>query len=116
MIPKHHIHAFLNRGLHCLGLILFILGLGTIGIRVFEHLSYIDAFYFTCMIATGQGPAPNVSPVTVYGKLFTCLLAFVSTGSMVASLGYLFGPMMGHLWKLGLTKVEAELEHFHKPK
>ena len=116
VIPKHHLHSFFNRGLHCLGLIGAILFLGTTCMHLLEGFSYVDAFYFTSMIATGQGPAPTVSPVTASGKLFTCLLAFISTGVMVASLGFLFGPFLGKLWKIGITKFEEELEYLRKEK
>jgi hypothetical protein len=68
------------------------------------------------MIATGQGPAPTVCPVTVFGKLFTCFIAFMSMGVMVASLGFLFGPFLGKLWKIGINKFEEELHHLHKNK
>ena len=65
------------------------------------------------MIATGQGPPPFISPVTASGKIFTCFFAFVSVGSMVASLGFLFGPFLGKLWRIGVIKLEEELEELH---
>lgn len=107
----HHIHAFLHRTLHCLILISVVLVVGTLAMHFLEGFRYIDAFYFTSMIATGQGPAPMVNPTTVLGKLFTCMLAFVCTGTMIASLGYLFGPVAGRLWKFGVLKVEEEIDH-----
>ena len=116
MIPKHHLYSFLHRGLYSLGSVGFILFLGTACLHFIEGFSYVDAFYFTSMIATGQGPASTISPVTVSGKLFTCFLAFISVGVMVASLGFLFGPFLGKLWKVGITKFEEELQHFHKDK
>ena len=83
-----------------------------------EGFSLIDSFYFTSMIATGQGPAPSVSPVTSLGKIFTSALAFVSTGVMIASLGFLLGPFLGRLWKIGVIKMEEEIDHLkkHNPK
>ena len=114
MIPKHHYHSLFHRGLYCLGLVSLILVLGTLCIHALEGFSYIDAFYFTSMIATGQGPAPTLSPATVPGKLFTCFLAFVSVGAMVASLGFLFGPFLGKLWRVGVLKFEEELAHLRK--
>ena len=81
-----------------------------------EGFSLIDAFYFTSMIATGQGPAPSIFPVTLAGKLFTCFMAFISVGSMVASLGFLFGPFFGKLWRIGVVKFEEELELLKKHK
>lgn len=111
---RHHLHSFWKRGLYCLILVSIVQLIGTFGLHVIENFSYMDAFYFTSMIATGQGPAPTVAPVTAAGKLFTSLLAFISVGTMVASLGFLFGPFMGRLWKIGIIKFEEELEHLKK--
>lgn len=113
---RHHYHSFLNRGLYCLALVTFILLLGTLGMHVIEGFSLIDAFYFTSMIATGQGPAPSISPVTLLGKLFTSFMAFISVGSMVASLGFLFGPFFGKLWRIGVVKLEEEVASFKEHK
>lgn len=115
-IPKHHLHSFFYRGLYCIGLVGSILLIGTICMHHIEGFSYVDSFYFTTMIATGQGPAPTMNPATVFGKLFTCLLAFIATGSMIASLGFLFGPWFGKIWKVGITKVEEEIKYLKKKK
>ncbi len=108
-IRYHHYHSFFNRGLYSLSLATIVLSLGTFGFHWFEGFSYIDSFYFASMIATGQGPAPNTTPVTPLGKLFTCFFAFISMGSMIASLGFLFGPFCGKLWRVGVIKLEEEL-------
>ena len=111
---RHHYHSALNRGFYCLLLIAFILLLGTWGIHKLEKFSLIDSFYFTSMIATGQGPAPTIAPQTSAGKIFTSFLAFISAGAMIASLGFLFGPFLGKLWRIGVLKFEEELEHLKK--
>ncbi len=114
MIPKHHLHSFLHRGLYCFALVASVLIAGTVALHVIEGFSYLDAFYFTSLIATGQGPAPTIEPVTPAGKLFTCVLAFVSVSVMITSLGFLFGPFLGRLWHVGIVKMEEEIGHFHK--
>jgi hypothetical protein len=111
--PKH-LHSLVHRGLYCLLLIGIVMTAGTVGMHAIEHFSYIDAFYFTSMIATGQGPAPSIAPVTCAGKLFTCVLAFISVGTMVASLGFVFGPFFGRLFKTGAAKLEEEIEHLKR--
>ena len=83
--------------------------IGTLGIHFIERFSFIDAFYFTSMIATGQGPTGPLCPVTPSGKLFTALLAFISVGSMITAFGFLFGPFFGKLWRIGVLKLEEEL-------
>ena len=108
-IRKHHYHSFRNRGLYFLAIASLTLGLGTFGFHRLEGFSYIDSFYFASMIATGQGPAPSIFPATAPGKLFTCLFAFFSVGSMIAALGFLFGPFLGRLFHIGTVKLEEEL-------
>ena len=115
-IHKHHYHSPIKRGIYSLVLVSFILLLGTLGFHFIEGFAYIDSFYLTSMLATGQGPAPSVSPSTSLGKLFTSLIAFISVGSMVAAFGFLFGPFFGKLWRIGVVKLEEELQHLHKEK
>lgn len=113
-LRKKHYHSSFNRGIYCFLLVAAVLFLGTVGIHHYEKFSYLDSFYFTSMIATGQGPAPNAVPITAGGKIFTCFLAFISVGSMVASFGFLFGPFFGQLWRVGIVKLEDEIHHLHK--
>ena len=112
---KHHYHSFRNRGLYFLAIAALMLAGGTLGFHFIEGFSFVDAFYFASMIATGQGPAPSIFPVTSGGKLFTCLFAFISAGSMVAALGFLFGPFLGKLFRIGVLKLEEELHLIKKP-
>ena len=91
------------------------MAVGTFGIRSLEGFSWVDSFYFMSMVATAQGPAAQ--PVTVAGKIFTSFIAFVSVGSVVACLGFLFGPFFGKLWRLGVLKLEEEMHALaHKDK
>ena len=113
-IRKHHFHSGRNRAIYCFSLAGFVLAFGTFGLHFIEGFSLIDAFYFTSMIATGQGPAPSIAPQTDLGKLFTSILAFISAGVMIASLGFLFGPFFGRLWHIGVRKVEEEMSLLKK--
>ena len=113
MRRRHHLHSPLKRGLWSFTLVATVLLIGTIGIHALEGLSYLDAFYFISMIATAQGPA--IVPATPAGKLFTAIMAFISVGTVVVSLGFLFGPFFGKLWRIGLEKVEEELHHLTHP-
>lgn len=79
---------------------------GTIGFHVIEGMSYLDAFYLTSMIATAQGPSG--APATPGGKLFAAVMAFVSIGAVVTSFGFLFGPFLGELWRIGHERLEEE--------
>ena len=111
---KHHYHSPLNRGLYSLGLVLGILFIGTMGIHTFENFSYVDSFFFTSMIATGQGPVGPLVPQTTAGKFFTSALAFISVGTLLAALGFVFGPFLGKLWRIGVLKLEEEIQVLSK--
>ncbi len=111
----HHYRSPLKRGLFSAGIILIVMVIGTAGMCHFEKMTYLDAFYFMSMIATAQGP--TIIPVTTGGKLFASFMAFLSVGTVVAALGFLFGPFMGKLWKIGAEKIiEAEEKVEHKIK
>ena len=112
---KHHYHSPLSRGLYSLGLVVSVMLVGTLGIHALEHFSYVDSFFFTSMIATGQGPVGSLVPQTDAGKIFTSVLSFVSVGVLLTSLGFLFGPFLGKLWKVGIIKFEEEVETLQHP-
>jgi H+/gluconate symporter-like permease len=81
---------------------------GTVGIHYFEGPPYINAFYFMSMLATAQGP-PS-APATVAGKIFASIMAFISVGSIVAALGFLFGPFFGFVMRLEGERMEKEIQ------
>ena len=111
---KHHYHSPLRRGIFSFFLVAAVMVVGTVGMHLIEGLSYVDSFYFMSMIATAQGP--TFAPATTAGKIFASLIAFVSVGSVVAALGFLFGPFFGKLWKVGIEKFEEEMEHLRRKK
>ena len=74
-----------------------------------EGWSYLDAFYFTSFIATGQGPPSNLVVNDAAGKVFSSVLAFVSVGTVITALLFLFGPFLGQVIRAGEEKV-GELE------
>ena len=106
---RHHFHSPWKRAVWSFALVASIMVIGTVGIHHLEGMSYLDAFYFMSMIATAQGTA--TTPVTPAGKIFAAIIAFVSVGSVVAALGFLFGPFFGSLWHVGVHKMEDELHH-----
>ena len=101
-----HYHSPWRRGLFALALVAVVMVVGTLGMHALEGMSYLDAFYFMSMIATAQGPV--VVPQTAAGKLFAALMAFISAGTVVAALGFLFGPFFARLWKISVHKLEEE--------
>lgn len=105
---RHRYNSPLHRGVYSFLLVATVMTIGTIGMHVFEGLSYLDAFYFMSMIATAQGP--TYIPHTVSGKLFSSFMAFVSAGAVVAALGFFYGPFMGKLLHIGMEKMKEELK------
>ena len=108
---RHHFHSPWKRALASFFLVGIVLTTGTVGFHFLEGYSYLDAFYFISMIATGQGPIQI--PGTPAGKMFASVMAFISVGTVVASLGFLFGPFFGFLWRIGHERWEEEV---HSPK
>lgn len=109
---RHPYHSPLKRGLFSFVMISLVMIIGTMGMHYFEKISYLRAFYFMSMIATAQGP--TFTPVTSRGMIFAAFMAFLSVGTVVAALGFIFGPFFGELWKIGAHKIEGEIELFRK--
>jgi len=101
-IPK----SFWVRALYSFALIAAVVAIGTLAIHAIEGWSYLDSFYFTSFIATGQGPPGNLQPASSLGKVFSSVLAFVSVGTVITALLFLFGPFLGRLLKAGEEKLE----------
>ncbi|HUK80103.1 MAG TPA: hypothetical protein VLU91_05520 [Nitrososphaerales archaeon] len=109
IIPK----SFLVRAAYSFALIAAVVLIGTGAMHVIEGWSYLDSFYFTSFIATGQGPPSNLQPASSLGKVFSSLLAFVSVGTVITALLFLFGPFLGRVLRAGeekLEEVEREVE------
>jgi len=100
--------SFTTRAVYSFLLIALVVLVGTVGMHAIEGFSYLDSFYFTAMIATGQGP--NYTPATDGGKIFAALLAFVSVGTVITALVFLFGPFFGAVLRSGMEKIEEEAE------
>lgn len=95
--------------------ILLVIGaevVGTVGFHVLENASWINAFYFESMLATGQGPPFTL--VTNAGKIFASIMAFVSVGSVLGAVLFTVGPIVIRLWHEGRLAVEAEARRLEK--
>ncbi|MDG6985394.1 MAG: two pore domain potassium channel family protein [Nitrososphaerota archaeon] len=101
--------AFWKRAVYSLALIVAVEVAGMVGMHQIEGWSYLDAFYFTSFIATGQGPPSNLVVNDAAGKIFSSVLAFVSVGTVITALLFLFGPFLGQVIRAGEEKV-GELE------
>lgn len=95
------------RGMYSFLILASVLLAGTVGMHVFEKMSYVDSFYFTTLIVTGEGPASN--PATQAGKIFVAFLSIISVGAVVTSIIFLFGPLAGRLIRRGILLTEDEV-------
>jgi len=74
------------------GLIIASLIFGMTGYRIFEHLSWIDAYLNATMLLGGMGPV-NI-PVTTAGKLFAGFYALYSGLVFIVSAALIFTPVL----------------------
>ena len=72
-------------------LILFALGIGVLGYRYFEGLSWLDALLNASMILGGMGPVNELH--TNGGKLFASFYALFSGIAFLAIAGTLIAPI-----------------------
>ncbi|MDG7011107.1 MAG: hypothetical protein JRN57_03205 [Nitrososphaerota archaeon] len=98
--------SFWERAVYSFILIAAIVSLGTVTMHAIEGWSYLDSFYFTSFIATGQGPPANLVVNDAAGKIAASILAFVSVGTVVTALLFLFGPFLVRVIRVGEDKVE----------
>jgi hypothetical protein len=66
------------------------LGIGMIGYRAFEPMSWVDAFVNAAMILSGMGPVSSLQ--TDGGKIFAGCYALFSGLAFLTSLGIIFAP------------------------
>ena len=66
------------------------LGIGMLGYRAFEGMSWVDAFVNAAMILSGMGPVSTLQ--TEGGKIFAGCFALFSGLAFFAILGIIFAP------------------------
>jgi hypothetical protein len=91
LLPRRQFFARLARSASIgLLVIAMALGIGMIGYRTFEPMSWVDAFANAAMILSGMGP---VSPLqTDGGKIFAGCYALFSGLAFFTILGIVFAP------------------------
>lgn len=100
-VPHHILGIWLLRALAASTiLILFSLGVGTVGYHYLADLSWIDALYNASMILTGMGPVATLTTDT--SKLFASAYALFSGVVFVTAAGIMVSPLFRRV-----------LHHFH---
>jgi hypothetical protein len=76
-------------------IVLLSLGVGMLGYRCFEHLSWLDAYLNSTMLLGGMGPVNP--PQTDAGKLFAGLYALYSGLVFLILAGVIATPLLHRL-------------------
>ena len=105
-IIRHPLSPFKRRALFSIVILAVVMAIGTIGMMFLEGWGPVTSFYFMALLATAEGPA--LSPLTVAGKLFASLMAFVSIGAAISAITFTFGPLFGYAMREGFEYVEKE--------
>lgn len=74
-------------------LILFSVGVGTIGYHHYANLTWLDSFYMACMILTGMGPVADVKLGNA-AKVFSSLYALYSGVAFLSISAVFFTPII----------------------
>jgi hypothetical protein len=92
LLPRPAFYKRLARSaLLALLLVAIALAIGMIGYRVFEPMSWVDAFVNAAMILSGMGPVSSLQ--TDAGKIFAGCYALFSGLAFITSLGIVFTPV-----------------------
>lgn len=100
-------HKQVRRAILSISAVVIVLILGTVGFYFIARLDWVNALYFECMLATGQGPPLLLTNDA--SKLFASGMAFLSVGTVVTTVVLNLGPIVGQLWREGVEHVEREL-------
>ncbi len=92
LAPRRIFYARLGRSaVVAAGIVIGAVGIGILGYRVLENMSWLDAFLNAAMILSGMGP---VGPLqTPGGKLFAGCYALFSGLVFISVTGVLFAPV-----------------------
>ena len=107
-IIRHPLSPFKKRAFFSIVVLAIVMAIGTIGMMLLEGWDSVTSFYFMALLATAEGPA--LWPLTVAGKLFASLMAFVSIGAAISAITFTFGPLFGSVLKEGFAYIEKEEE------
>ena len=90
--------------LFTLVMIVFSVGIGVIGYKVFGKLSWLDSFYMSTMILTGMGPVSEMTSPSA--KLFGSFYALYSGIAFVSITAVFLAPLAHRL--LHILHVEEQ--------
>ena len=92
LLPRRQFYARLARSIGvALLVVLVALGIGMLGYRSFEPMSWVDAFVNAAMILSGMGPVSSLQ--TDAGKIFAGCYALFSGLAFITSISIVFAPL-----------------------
>jgi hypothetical protein len=106
---KHPLSPIARRSAWAILAIFIVMTIGTVGVKELTGSDWVYSFFFMSMIATGQGPPAN-NLTGAYAEIFVSIMAFVSVGTLITSIGVIFGPFFGYLFHKGVRFAEKEVE------
>src|SRR5271167_4016687 len=93
LLPRRQFYARLARSAAVALLVVAVaLGIGMVGYRAFEPMSWVDAFVNAAMILSGMGPVSSLQ--TDAGKIFAGCYALFSGFALITILGIVFAPVV----------------------
>ena len=93
LLPRRQFYARMARSAVVALLVIAVaLGIGMVGYRAFEPMSWVDAFVNAAMILSGMGPVSQLQ--TDGGKIFAGGYALFSGIALIAVLGIIFAPVV----------------------
>ncbi|MGA3141887.1 MAG: hypothetical protein ABSF10_02450 [Verrucomicrobiota bacterium] len=91
LLPRRQFYARMARSAAVALLVIAVaLGIGMVGYRAFESMSWVDAFVNAAMILSGMGPVSSLQ--TNGGKIFAGCYALFSGLAFITSIGIVFAP------------------------
>jgi hypothetical protein len=89
-------HRMARSTLAGLSLVAISLVIGTVGYRVFESLSWLDAYVNAAMLLSGEGPLAPLK--TAGGKLFAGTYAIYCGIALITSTAVMFAPVVHRIF------------------
>ncbi len=108
LLPRREFYRRLARSASIAALlVVFALGIGMVGYRAFEPMTWVDAFVNAAMILSGMGPVSSLQ--TDSGKIFAGCYALFSGLAFITSLGIIFAPVFHRfLHKFHLEEIRRD--------
>ena len=89
---RRFIIRILRYNIFAFSLVVFSIGIGTLGYHYVSDLKWIDSFHMSCLILTGMGPVIEMK--TINAKLFSSFYALYSGIAFLSVTAVFFAPII----------------------